>query len=116
MLCCQLIYLATKKGVRFMRKLLVVPGLRKAQPTFQWMLLLVVILSCMLTLGACGPNPNDNAQATPTVSSTLKIDTVLINLFVTYSTTQGSQEDKKNAAIQYARDNKILNNQDQAVF
>ncbi len=78
--------------------------------------LLVLLLTLSAVLGACGPNPTEQSGPTPTVSSALKIQTALVNLFITYQTAPGTDEDKKNAAIQYARENQILNAKDEAVF
>ncbi|MBN9392687.1 MAG: S8 family serine peptidase [Chloroflexi bacterium] len=79
-------------------------------------ILLVTLVFSSLILSACGPNPTDTPPPTPTASSNLKIDSVLLNIYLTYQTTQGSADDKKNAAIQYARNQGAINSKDEAVF
>lgn len=81
-----------------------------------WTLLLVLVVAGSLVLSACGPNPTDAPTPAPTESSNLKIDSVLLNIFLTYQTTQGSDDDKKNAAIQYARSIQAVNSKDEAEF
>ena len=85
-------------------------------PGTGWYYLTLTLLSCTLLLGACGPNPTDTNQNTPTPSSSLKISSALLEIFITYTSTSGSADDKKNAAVQYAREKNILNSKDEAVF
>ncbi len=98
-----------------MRYLAGTPGLKRT-PALYWGGLLVVLLGCTLILAACGPNPTETSQNSITPSSNQKISTVLLDIFVVYQTTQGSEGDKKAAAIQYARDKQVLNKKDEAVF
>ncbi len=88
----------------------------KLNTTANWTLLLVTVVVSSLVLSACGPNPTDAPPPPPTESSNLKIDSVLLNIYLTYQTTQGSEDDKKNAAIQYARNIEAVNSKDEAVF
>lgn len=80
------------------------------------LLAVVTLTCCLLVLGACGPNPTDTSQATATPSANLKVSSVLVNIFVTYQTASGSPEDRKKAAIQYARDTRVLNSKDEIAF
>ncbi len=90
------------------------PGLLKI--TMAWSRLLLILLVCSAVLGACGPNPTASNQIVPTPSSNLKVSSALLGIFVAYETTSGSPDDKKTAALKYARDKHILNNKDEAVF
>src|SRR5690348_5504474 len=81
-----------------------------------WGILLVTVVLSSLILSACGPNPTNPPQPTPTESSNLKISSVLLNIFLTYQTTPGSVQEKQTAAIQYARSVQAVNEKDEAIF
>ena len=88
----------------------------KVKSVSNWTALLVTVLISSLVLSACGPNPTNLPQPTPTESSNLKISSVLLNIFLTYQTAPGTEEEKKNAAIQYARNIQVVNSKDEAIF
>lgn len=81
-----------------------------------WGILLATVVISSLVLSACGPNPTNPPQPTPTESSNLKISSVLLNIFLTYQTTPGSAQEKQTAAIQYARSVQAVNEKDEAIF
>lgn len=77
---------------------------------------LVMLILCSLLLGACGPNPTDQSQPSPTASSSLKVQSALLNIFLTYQTAEGTDAQKRQAALQYARNIQAVNDKDEAVF
>lgn len=82
-----------------------------------WTILLISMVVSSLVLSACGPNPTDTSpQPTPTESSNLKVSSVLLNIFLTYQTAPGTEEEKRTAAIQYARNIQVVNSKDEAIF
>lgn len=89
------------------------PGAKRARSGW-----LVAVLSAMLLLQACGPNPTEAPSPTPSGSSAsnLKITSILLNLFVVYQSTSGTNDEKTQAVVQYARDNRFLNQKDEAEF
>jgi Subtilase family len=77
---------------------------------------LAILLGCGLFLQACGPNPTAAPTPAPQVNSNLKISSILLNLFTVYQSTSGTQEEKTQAVVQYARENRFLNQKDEAEF
>ena len=94
----------------------ILSGLQTRQGRARCYTLTLLMLVCSLGLGACGPNPTNTTQPNPTPNSNLKVSSILLDIFVTYETTAGTPDDKKNAAIQYARDKRFLNKKNEAMF
>jgi subtilisin family serine protease len=93
--------------------------MKTAKPQFHSRLAILVITSLLgvLILSACSPNPTAPPTATPvTNTSAGKVDPVLLGILLRYSTTQGTNQEKTDAAVAYARQIGVVNEQDNVVF
>lgn len=79
--------------------------------------MLVSIIFAGLLLSACGPNPTEAPTATPRpVDSSSKIDTVLLEIYLRYTATEGSDAARQQAAIDYARERGVINKKNEVQF
>jgi hypothetical protein len=79
--------------------------------------LLVVLSLSLLLLAACGPNPTETPVPSPSpLDNSSKVDSVLVEIFLRYTTAQGSPADKQKVAIDYARERGVINQKDEVEF
>jgi hypothetical protein len=80
--------------------------------------LLVSLVCSGLLLQACDsatPSPTPEPTVAPADSSS-KIDTVLLQIYIKYTSTQGTAEQKQQAAIDYAKQQGWINKKDEMTF
>ncbi|NWJ44623.1 MAG: S8 family serine peptidase [Chloroflexi bacterium] len=82
---------------------------------FKVVFLLLITLLVGLLMQACGPEPTPAPTPEP-VPKESKIDTVLLGVLVKYATAEGTKEQKLQLAIDYARQQNIIDNQDEVNF
>ncbi|NWJ95212.1 MAG: S8 family serine peptidase [Chloroflexi bacterium] len=80
-------------------------------------LMLVLLSLALLVLQACGPNPTEVPTVTPKpLDSSSKVDSLLLEIFLRYTTTEGAEADKQKAAVDFAREQGLINKKDEVQF